>query len=106
MWLNLQNYTFEKPWKMHVETYMCHTHTLIFVLKIFFIFLTLFSQTINVNGQIFFLWAGLEKLGNEHAFQPYTFSLSHILGGGAQNALPRLYIDSDHPAFIWLNVNL
>ena len=30
----------------------------------------------------FFLWAGHEKLGYEHAFQPYTYSLRTFMGRG------------------------
>ena len=79
---------------------MCHT--LIFVLnkKIFFtvfwpffgIFLILTStQTTKVINLIFFNELALNKLGYEHAFQPYTYSLR-----------PFLYIDSDPPVFIGL----
>ena len=71
---------------------MCHT--LIFVLnkkKYFYHFLAFFStlpstKTIKVIDLIF------EKLGFDHAIQPYTYSLKW---GGGVGRPPSLYIDSD-----------
>ena len=34
------------------------------------------TQTIKALGLIFFLWADHENLDYEHAFQPYSYSLS------------------------------
>ena len=79
---------------------MCHT--LIFVLnkkKIFYIFwpyLSFFStlpstQTKKVIDLFFFQWAGLEKLGYEHAFQPYTYSLISFSKGEAWDTLLPVY---------------
>ena len=53
----------------------------------------------------FYLWAGHEKLGYEHAFQPYTYNLRPFAWGGAPNA-PQLWIDSDPPTFTGLKVFL
>ena len=58
-----------------------------------------FFQTIRVIGLIFFLWAGLKKLGYEHAFQPYTYSLRPFSRGGPQ-AIHRFR----PPAFIGLSI--
>ena len=92
---------------------MCHT--LIFVLNktkyflhFFNPFLAFFStlpstQTIKVINLIFFQSADLEKLGFEHAFQPYIYSLRPFSKGGGRKTPPSsLYIDSDPPAFIGL----
>ena len=55
----------------------------IFLTLLLRIFSTLSSiQTIKVIGLIFFLSAGLEKLGYEHAFQAYTYSQRPISRGG------------------------
>ena len=40
------------------------------------------TQTKKVIDLIFFKGAGLEKLGYEHAFQPYTYSLRLFSKGG------------------------
>ena len=63
------------------------------------------EKTIKVNGLIFFLFAGHEKLGYEHAFQPYAYSLRPY-SGGRQTPPPRLYIDLDPPALIGLTALL
>ena len=71
--------------------------------NIFYIYLTLFwhffqpslAPKLSIIGLIFVQWAGLEKLGYEHAFQPYTYSIRLFSWG--------LYINSDPPpAFIGL----
>ena len=71
--------------------------------NIFYIYLTLFwhffqpslASKLSIIGLIFVQWAGLEKLGYEHAFQPYTYSIRLFSWG--------LYINSDPPpAFIGL----
>ena len=46
---------------------------------------------------VFFHLAGNEKLGYEHTFQPYIYSLRR--GYGAKRPPPRLYINSDPTAF-------
>ena len=82
---------------------MSHLVIYFFHLPVFRHFLTLPStQTIKVIGLIFFLWAGLEKLGYEHAFQPYTYSLRPFSRGGGAKRPPRLYIDLDPPACLGL----
>ena len=90
---------------MHVET--CATLWYLSKTKknIFFLILSLFkaffpqlpsTQTIKVIGLIFFLWAGHEKLGYEHVFQPYAYSLRPFSRGGPQAIQrirpPSLYI--------------
>ena len=83
---------------------MCQS--LIFVKKknIFYIFFTIFlalfstlPSTQNFLGyhSNFFQWAGLIKLGFEHAFQPYTYSLRLFSMDGGRGTPPtlRLYID-------------
>ena len=65
---------------------MCHT--LIFVLNKNKKISTLPStQTIKVIDLIFFEWAGLEKLGYKHAFQPY--SLRPFSKGGRGTPTPQ-----------------
>ena len=59
------------------------------------------TQTIKVIGLIFFLRAGHEKLGYEHGFQPYTFSLRPS-SRGAPNAPPQAIHRFRPPAFIGL----
>ena len=62
------------------------------------------TQTVKVINLIFFLRAGLEKLGYEHAFQPFNYSL-WPLSRGAPNAPPPqdIHIDSEPPAFTGLS---
>ena len=66
------------------------------------IFSTLLITPKPKNPKIIFQWAGLEKLGYEHAFKPYTYSLRSFSKRGGRR--PILYIDSDPPAFIGLKV--
>ena len=84
---------FKGPWKMHVET--CIKMIFVFKKKFVLTFLTLYrhfslpcTQTIKVIGLIFFLWAGLEKLCNENAFQPYIYSLRSFPGEGVRRPPP------------------
>ena len=51
---------------------------------------------------IFFQWTGHEKLGYEHTFQPYTYTLRSFSRVGGLGAPLRLYRDSDPPAFTGL----
>ena len=46
------------------------------------------SQTIKVIRLIFFLWADLEKLGYDHALQPYTYSLKPFSRGWGRQTPP------------------
>ena len=56
---------------------------------IFWHFLTLPSiQTLTVIELFFFRWARLEKLGHEHAFQPYTYFLRPFSIRGAVGRFP------------------
>ena len=64
------------------------------IFYIFFLFWHFLStlpstQTIKVIDLIFFSMRGLENLGYNHAFQPYTYSQRRFSkGGGAGNAPP------------------
>ena len=72
----------KSPWKMGVKT--CVTLWYLFKTKknvehFFTFFWHFFQPSLDPNWKvidlIFFQWAGLEKLGFKHAFQPYTYSL-------------------------------
>jgi len=60
------------------------------------------TQTIKVIGLFFFLRTGHKELGYAHAFQPYTYSLRPFSRRGVKHPSPRLFLDSDPPAFIGL----
>ena len=81
---NLKTIFLKSPWKIDVETCV----TLGYFLHFFNLFLSFFStlprtQTKKVIDLIFFQRVGLEKLGYEHAFQPYSYSLRPFYKGGA-----------------------
>jgi len=86
---DLKTMFLKSPWKMHAET--CVTFWYLFKTNKCFFYI--YFKTIKV-----FLWAGHEKLGYEHAFQLYTYSLGPFSRGGGAKRPPRLYIDSDPPA--------
>ena len=86
----------------------------IFWTKIFFfhfsdLFFAFFSalsstQTIKVIGLIFFSMSWHWQIGLCTCISTHTYSLRPFSRGGTN--LPRLYIDSDPPAFIGLTRNL
>ena len=87
----------------------------VFQKNIFYIFLTILfaflltlpsTQPIEVIGLILFQWAGLEKLGYEQAFQPYTFSLwSFSRGGVGVGRPPQAMHKLRPPSLYWVSVD-
>ena len=109
---NLKIKFLKSPWKMNLET--CHDICLKKQKKITFCypFLAFFStfpsaKTIKVIGLIFFSMSWPWKIGLWTCILTlYLFSKAFFLEGGAWDAPPRLYIDSDPPAFIGLKIKL
>ena len=98
---SFKNYIFEKPLKNGCRN-MCHTLICVLNKKNIFTFFLAFFTTLpstanykSYRSNFIFQWAGLEKFGYEHAFQPFTYSL-----GGRP---PSLNIDSNPPAFLGLS---